>query len=186
MEQKRAPPAGADDGMVTDEDDREEHGGGHDSKPDCWGLWYIHGRAYDLSGFMDQHPGTVDEEAGISHHTHTPNDRSTHSCIPTHTTHPPSPPPTHTGGSDALALARGRDCTALFESYHPFTDKPRRMLAKFLVLPAPPVPVEVATHAEGDGFFLPAPGAGAGTGAARVRDPFWVRAVIWLVVWLRG
>ncbi len=22
-----------------------------------WGLWYIHGRAYDLTGFMDQHPG---------------------------------------------------------------------------------------------------------------------------------
>jgi hypothetical protein len=31
----------------------------------------------------------------------------------------------HPGGSEALELGRGRDCTALFESYHPFTQKHR-------------------------------------------------------------
>jgi Cytochrome b5-like Heme/Steroid binding domain len=29
----------------------------------------------------------------------------------------------HPGGSEALELGRGRDCSALFESYHPFTEK---------------------------------------------------------------
>jgi hypothetical protein len=31
----------------------------------------------------------------------------------------------HPGGKEAIELARGRDCTALFESYHPFTTKHR-------------------------------------------------------------
>ncbi len=32
-----------------------------------------------------------------------------------------------------LLLAAGRDCTDLFDSYHPFTDKPREVLDKFYV-----------------------------------------------------
>lgn len=31
----------------------------------------------------------------------------------------------HPGGTEAIKLGQGRDCTALFESYHPFTDKHR-------------------------------------------------------------
>lgn len=34
----------------------------------------------------------------------------------------------HPGGKVVLLLTAGRDCTDLFESYHPFTDKPRKML----------------------------------------------------------
>jgi hypothetical protein len=31
----------------------------------------------------------------------------------------------HPGGKEAIELGKGRDCTALFESYHPFTSHPR-------------------------------------------------------------
>ena len=31
----------------------------------------------------------------------------------------------HPGGKEAILIGRGRDCTALFESYHPFTDRHR-------------------------------------------------------------
>lgn len=51
-------------------------------------LWYIHGHAYDLSDFVDKHPG----------------------------------------GRLALLSGRGRDCTALFESYHPWNDNHRKVL----------------------------------------------------------
>lgn len=39
----------------------------------------------------------------------------------------------HPGGSRAMEVSRGRDCTELFESYHSLTDKPREMMSKFLV-----------------------------------------------------
>lgn len=42
--------------------------------------WWIHGRAYDLTNFVDRHPG----------------------------------------GIESILLGRGRDCTALVESYHAF------------------------------------------------------------------
>lgn len=46
----RAIAAGADDlGPSTDEHE-------HKGQPG-YSLWWIHGRAYDLTGFMDQHPG---------------------------------------------------------------------------------------------------------------------------------
>jgi len=48
-------------------------------------FWIIHGQKYDLSDFIERHPG----------------------------------------GKEAILLGRGRDCTALFESYHPFTTKHR-------------------------------------------------------------
>lgn len=35
------------------------------------------------------------------------------------------------GGPFALVLGRGRDCTALFECYHPFTRKPAAILPKY-------------------------------------------------------
>ncbi|OQV18148.1 Delta(5) fatty acid desaturase A [Hypsibius exemplaris] len=39
----------------------------------------------------------------------------------------------HPGGRQVLLLAAGRDCTDLFTSYHPFTELPGKMLAKFCV-----------------------------------------------------
>jgi len=60
--------------------------------------WYIHGQSYDLSGFVEKHPG----------------------------------------GKLAILSGRGRDCTALFESYHPWNDYHRRVLKAFG--PAPPEP----------------------------------------------
>jgi len=39
----------------------------------------------------------------------------------------------HPGGMRPLIVARGRDCTELFESYHSLTDKPKQMLQKFKV-----------------------------------------------------
>jgi len=41
----------------------------------------------------------------------------------------------HPGGTEAIKLGQGRDCTALFESYHPFTDKHRLILDKYSVKP---------------------------------------------------
>uniref|UniRef100_A0AAU7E3N6 Delta-6 fatty acid desaturase n=1 Tax=Prorocentrum micans TaxID=2945 RepID=A0AAU7E3N6_PROMC len=63
-------------------------------------LWYIHGQAYDLSGFVDKHPG----------------------------------------GRLAILSGRGRDCTALFESYHPWNDRHRKVLKSFGPAPPPPDP----------------------------------------------
>ncbi|CAM9114501.1 unnamed protein product [Discosporangium mesarthrocarpum] len=39
----------------------------------------------------------------------------------------------HPGGSEVILLMAGRDATAAFQSYHPFTDKPRKILPKFEV-----------------------------------------------------
>jgi len=61
-------------------------------------LWYIHGHSYDLSGFVEKHPG----------------------------------------GRLAILSGRGRDCTALFESYHPWNDRHRKVLRAYG--PAPPAP----------------------------------------------
>lgn len=92
-------------------------------------------------------------------------------CITTNTNRSSHPIPFNgTGGADALALARGRDCTALFESYHPFTDKPRQMLPKFLV-PSAAIPAELVVPKGEDGFFLATTADG---GTSSVRDPFWV------------
>lgn len=37
------------------------------------------------------------------------------------------PPP---GGPTVLLNTQGRDCTALFEAFHPFTDRPATILSK--------------------------------------------------------
>lgn len=55
--------------------------------------WIIHGQSYDLTLFLDRHPG----------------------------------------GKEALMLGQGRDCTALFESYHPFTYAHKQILQKYQV-----------------------------------------------------
>lgn len=41
------------------------------------------------------------------------------------------------GGDSAILLGQGRDCTALFESYHPFTDKAKNIIPKYQVLHIP-------------------------------------------------
>jgi len=63
-------------------------------------LWYIHGNSYDLSPYVDKHPG----------------------------------------GRLAILSGRGRDCTALFESYHPWSDRHRKVLGSFGPAPPPPDP----------------------------------------------
>ena len=37
----------------------------------------------------------------------------------------------HPGGRESIMLGRGRDCTALFESCHPFTEHSRKILEKY-------------------------------------------------------
>jgi len=69
---------------------------GKEYDPDL--LWYIHGKAYDLTDWVRFHPG----------------------------------------GQDALLNAQGRDGTALFESYHFFTDRARNLLAKMTPVEVPP------------------------------------------------
>eukprot|EP01138_Halocafeteria_seosinensis_P013788 gb/GECG01014080.1/.p1 GENE.gb/GECG01014080.1/~~gb/GECG01014080.1/.p1 ORF type:complete len:483 (+),score=35.56 gb/GECG01014080.1/:1-1449(+) len=61
----------------------------HNSLDDIWIIY--DGSVYDVTPFVDQHPG----------------------------------------GREVLALAAGRDCTVLIESYHPFTDKPKRLLGQY-------------------------------------------------------
>ncbi|KAG7366384.1 fatty acid desaturase, type 1 [Nitzschia inconspicua] len=39
----------------------------------------------------------------------------------------------HPGGVEAILLGKGRDCTALVESYHPFTNQHWKVLEKYLV-----------------------------------------------------
>lgn len=39
----------------------------------------------------------------------------------------------HPGGKEYLLLAAGRDCTDLFKSYHPFTNKPYAVLKKYAI-----------------------------------------------------
>jgi cytochrome b involved in lipid metabolism len=41
--------------------------------------------------------------------------------------------PYHPGGLETIMLSCGRDCTALFESYHPFTHQLRHILENYLV-----------------------------------------------------
>ena len=41
----------------------------------------------------------------------------------------------HPGGSRAINLGRSIDCTELFETYHPFTEKHRKVLQKYKISP---------------------------------------------------
>jgi hypothetical protein len=44
----------------------------------------------------------------------------------------------HPGGAEAILLGQSRDCTALFESYHPFTTQHRKVLEKYQIVTSPP------------------------------------------------
>eukprot|EP00980_Cylindrotheca_fusiformis_P011704 scaffold2783_cov129-Cylindrotheca_fusiformis.AAC.5 len=57
-------------------------------------IWWIHGNGYDLSRFVERHPG----------------------------------------GKEAILLGRGRDCTALFESYHIFSKDHWKVLDKYCIV----------------------------------------------------
>lgn len=96
---------------------------GKEYDPDL--LWYIHGKAYDLTDWVRFHPG----------------------------------------GQDALLNAQGRDGTALFESYHFFTDRARNLLAKMTPVEVPPEVLKkyVMDTSEANYFILP-------DGSY---DPFW-------------
>jgi fatty acid desaturase/cytochrome b involved in lipid metabolism len=63
----------------------------HKTGQSCW--CYIGQKVYDITEWLDRHPG----------------------------------------GRHVLLLAAGRDCTDLFTSYHPFTDKPAKLLTKFCI-----------------------------------------------------
>jgi len=63
-------------------------------------LWHVYGKSYDLTRFVDKHPG----------------------------------------GRLAILSGQGRDCTALFDSYHPWSDKHRQVLKAYGAAPPPPDP----------------------------------------------
>jgi cytochrome b involved in lipid metabolism len=42
--------------------------------------------------------------------------------------------PRHPGGVEAILLGKGRDCTAMVESYHPFSSQHWKVLEKYLVI----------------------------------------------------
>jgi Fatty acid desaturase/Cytochrome b5-like Heme/Steroid binding domain len=51
----------------------------------------------------------------------------------------------HPGGQAAIGLGQGRDCTALFESYHPFTNAHRVVLARHRCAEQPPCATNSST-----------------------------------------
>jgi fatty acid desaturase len=51
--------------------------------------------------------------------------------------------PKHPGGTLALLSGQGRDCTALFESYHPWNDRHRKVLKAYGPAPPPDCPFYV-------------------------------------------
>lgn len=70
--------------------------------------WIIHGQQYNLTTFVDRHPG----------------------------------------GREAILLGQGRDCTALFESYHPFTNKHVKTLEKYTTQANCPTPPQDVFYTE--------------------------------------
>ena len=76
-------------------------------------LWTIHGQQYDLSSYIDRHPG----------------------------------------GKTAINLGRGRDCSALFESYHPFTSAHKSLLKKHRVKTTLSSENESKDQCSGDYFY---------------------------------
>jgi len=61
--------------------------------------------------------------------------------------------PEHPGGKETLLLAAGRDCTDLFTCYHPFTDKPTAVLAKYLIGEMDPQSLEFPQYKPDSGFY---------------------------------
>lgn len=116
----------------------------------------------------------------------------------------------HPGGIPALEMARGRDCTELFESYHSQSDVPARMLARFEIKdPEPAVdgadeapeahdeffewdntPFSDALKARSRAYFA---GLGGGMRAHKAPPPAIALHALWLVLtavsfwgWMNG
>lgn len=81
--------------------------------------WYLYGAAYDFSNFVERHPGKVSIW------------RPTSSLI--WISELDWPTPHWIGGDQAISLGQGRDCTALFESYHTQLFKVKSLLRKYKV-----------------------------------------------------
>lgn len=88
-------------------------------------LWYLHGRAYDLSDFINKHPGAGPGPAPKPRHML----RKPRGCVDASVMAGLLVASAGAGGRHALLWTQGRDCTAMFESYHAFTDRPAQLLA---------------------------------------------------------
>eukprot|EP01083_Nonionella_stella_P266844 902138_1 len=58
----------------------------------------------------------------------------------------------HPGGQDMILLMAGRDLTDLFSTYHPFSDKPGKILSKFKIGTLKG-PSEFGTFSPDTGFY---------------------------------
>jgi cytochrome b involved in lipid metabolism len=58
----------------------------------------------------------------------------------------------HPGGRDMILLAAGRDCTDLFESYHPFSDRAHKIVESYYIGELAGQP-EIAQYKQDSGFF---------------------------------
>jgi fatty acid desaturase/predicted heme/steroid binding protein len=109
-------------------------------------LWVaIHGKVYDITSFLDKHPG----------------------------------------GYDALLIAAGRDATAAFDSYHPFTSKPQQMIGKYEI--GRLSTYEFPPYQEDTGFYRELSqrvGEYFAKNKIDYRSPFpgmWRMAIVWVV-----
>ena len=59
----------------------------------------------------------------------------------------------HPGGKEAILLGRGRDCTALFDSYHPFTNRHRDVLKKYKAVDVEPEQASENKSQEVEDYF---------------------------------
>mmetsp|Transcript_55375 Transcript_55375/g.103915 ORF Transcript_55375/g.103915 Transcript_55375/m.103915 type:complete len:425 (+) Transcript_55375:63-1337(+) len=86
----------------------------------------------------------------------------------------------HPGGRMAILTGRGRDCTALFESYHPWNDKHRKVLKAY---GAAPPPVDPFYEEIKEGVRKAFPG---GCGSTRMRPHVFLALwALWSVMmWL--
>jgi len=86
----------------------------------------------------------------------------------------------HPGGQLAILSGKGRDCTALFESYHPWNDKHRKVLKAFGAAPPPADPFYEELK---EGIRKKFPG-GCGSTKMRLRTKFCLSAGWCLMMWL--
>lgn len=103
-------------------------------------MWHIHGHNYDLSRFVNKHPG----------------------------------------GRLAILTGKGRDCTALFESYHPWNDRHRKVLKAYGAEPPPPDPFYEEIK---EGIRKKFPG-GCGSTKMRLRTKIGLSTAWCVMMWL--
>ena len=101
---------------------KKEEGGGKPFAGDVEALWFLEGKAYDLSKFTKMHPGKEADKtsdtrpSSLFYPTHPPTSQAdkTNTNPPTHPTHPPS----YTGGAEVLLELQGKDGTAALHEAH--------------------------------------------------------------------